>query len=139
MSDVGSAITEVRAELAASAAEFFPRTCSLIPQKTVDDGFSGHRLADDTPINNVPCKVEARSGGYQVNESGSVVTKTHQITLLVTSDTVGIKKSHKIAVAAEGLTPAMTFDQLVVTLGDLDPFLTIYASFAEGYRPNVIT
>lgn len=140
MSEVGDAIEEVRAELAAEAAGFMPRTCSLIPPATVvSDGFHGHKPADAPAIPNIPCKVEFVSGGFQVNDAGAAVVKTHRITLPVTADTVAVNRHYKISVAASGLTPVMLFEHPVRQLSDLDAFLVIAASFAEGYSQPAMT
>ena len=137
---LATGIDKVRVKLAAKANKFMPRTCSLIPPATVaSDGFSGHKPVDGTPITNIPCKVEFVSGGFQVSDGGAVVVKTHRITLPVTSDTIGITRHYKISVASSGLTPAMVFEHPVRQLSDLDPFLVIGASFAEGYaQPAMI-
>jgi len=138
MGSLASMIDDLRAGFPAD--QLFTRTCSLIPPATVvSDGFSGHKPADGTPITGIPCKVEFVSGGFQVNDGGAVVVKTHRITLPVTEGTVAITRHYKISVAASGLTPAMLFEHPVRQMSDMDVFLTIGASFAEGYAQPAMT
>lgn len=138
MSEQSDAMTEIREAIAAEP-EIFTRTCSLIPQVKASDGFSGHKYVDGTPVTNIPVTVEFVSGGYQVNDGGSVIVKTHRLKFPVTADTVAIKKSWKISVNAAGLTPAMVFEQPVTQLGDMDYYLFVGASFAEGYKQPAMT
>ena len=130
---VGSGIEKARTKLAAKASKFMTRTCSLIPQIKADDGFHGHKMIDGTAVTGVPVTVEFVSGGFSVNDGGTVVVKSHRLEFPVTAQTMAITKSYKIDVQAEGLTPRMIFEHPVTQLGDTDVFLTVGASFAEGY------
>jgi len=141
MSDVSDAMIEARAEIASSAPEFMASTCSLIPQIKADDGFSGHKLADDTAntIANIPCDMEVVSGGFQINDGGSLVTKSVRLRMPVTAQTLGITRNHNILIAASGLAPATRVEHPVKQLGDKDVFLTVGASFVEGYGQPAMT
>ena len=132
--EVGDAIEEVRGELAGASSEFMASTCSLIAPTRADDGFSGHKKTEAAVASNIPCWVESASGGYQVNDGGSVVTKSHRITIPVTADTIAIKRHYKIKINASGTNAEMMLDQPIVLLGDMDPLMSIWASEAKGYN-----
>lgn len=135
MSDLGDGVNEFRTDLAIDAAEFLADLCDLIgPPVKVDQG-AGHTITDGAIVQNVPCGHEQiGGGGVQVNDNGTVVTKTHRLTLPYTSQTILVDRHYKIKVRARGLNPEVIFEQPVQDLSDTAPLLDVLCVLTEGYR-----
>ena len=139
MSDLGDAINDARADIAADAPDFMARTCSVIQPSSVSDGFHGHKLGETVIASSIPCTVEQVSGGIVINEGGVNEVKTHRLTLPVTDETLAITRKHKILAEAEGTTPEMLFEKPVTQLNDLDALMTIVVTQVIGYQQPAMT
>lgn len=128
VSEVGSAIDEVRTELAAVAGEFMADTCTIKLITPSSDDFGGSTDSETTVASNIPCDYESL-GPQQVIVGGKVVTgRTHKIKLPFTASTAGILPKHKIVVAAQGVMPELTFNDPIILPGSLGPFLEVAAT-----------
>lgn len=134
MPEVGDAIEEVRAELAASASEFMADVCTLIPAALTAQG-DGHTMAEGTPVTNVPCThKQLGGGGVQVNDNGTVAVKSHELKLPYTISTILIDRHYNIKVTARGFNPELIFEQPVIDRDSLGPMVRVLATLSEGFR-----
>lgn len=138
MSEVGSAIAEVRVAIADASGEFMADLCDLIPPALVTQG-DGHTLGDGTPITGIPCNHEEVSGGVTFHDGESVVTKSNRVTMGYTATTVAITRQYKIKVHANGANPELILEQPVIQRDSMSPLLDILAVKSEGYQQPGIT
>lgn len=133
MSEVGSAIDEVRSELAAAASEFMPDLCDVVADGTVTvDGFGGTSVSDSVLATNVPCQYEAMTTPVQrqIGE-GPITTLTHILTLPATAITKVIRPHYRIVVHASGDQPQLTFRNPVTIDGSMSVFTKLAAELSE--------
>lgn len=136
---LATSIENYRTKLATKANKFMPDLCTLIPAVLSTQG-DGHTLAEGTPVPNVPCThKQLGGGGVQVNDNGTVVTKTHSVELPYTSATVLIDRDYKIKVAARGFNAETIFELPVRPVDSLSPFLEVLATLSEGFREPGVT
>lgn len=129
MSEVGTAINEVRDDLALVASEFMADVCDLKAVTTVAGTHGGSTTSEATPASNVPCDYEPLKLPLERQIAGSGVTAgTHKLTLPSTPATQAIRPNYKIVVQANGDVPALTFEHPVILSDSLDPFVTLTAS-----------
>ena len=137
MSEVGTAIDEVRAELNTAAPEFLPDLCDLIQLTLQDDGHNGQTLKPTTVATDIPCRYSEVAG----SEGGSVIgsktyTATHRLTFGASADTMAIVPEYFIRVHARGDKPEMIFDQPVRAKGSMAVFVNCLARFTVGIIPT---
>jgi hypothetical protein len=134
MSEVGSAIDEVRSELAGVAGEFMPDTCSITKNPTADGGASGDTLVPTTSTTNIPCSYKSLGLGSQDVVGGDAQLASHRLTLPTTQATVLIKPEDRITVKARGGYPALVFQRPVIVNDSLSVFVKVNATLAQqGY------
>jgi hypothetical protein len=132
--EVGDAVEEARAEIAVSASEFMSDLCSLIAPVKSEQG-AGHTITDQVLASDIPCTHEQISGGgVQINDNGSVVTKTHRLKLPYTVETKLIDRHYKIKVEARGFNAEAIFEQPVQKFSATAPLLEVLCVLTEGYR-----
>lgn len=128
MSEVGSAIEEVRSAIAGAASEFMPDLCDIQSTTPGSDDWGAPGQTPTTVAANIPCKYRALSSSERAIAGGTTGTVTHEITMPVTAATLAIKQHYRIRVLANGIVPEMIFDSPFPQLGAMEPFLNVYAN-----------
>lgn len=128
MSDLSSAIAEVRSELNISSPDIFTDLCDIQSVTSGSDDYGGASQTPGTVAANVPCKYEALSSSEQSFAGGTTASLTHRITMGVTPSSLAIKQNQRIRVLANGDVPELMFENPIPQLGSFSPFIDVLAS-----------
>lgn len=128
MSDIGDAISEVRAEMAVAAPEILPDLCDVTTQgaATTDD-YGNTTRPTSTGYSDLPCKLEALSVNELARAGGLYANATHVLTTpaIWEGAAVTVPASASVTVKARSVYAARACTVVGQLLGSNDLWLRV--------------
>jgi hypothetical protein len=102
--------------------------CNVINRTYTPDNSGGSTITDTAVASNVPCLIERRTFRSAQLAGGQVSNVDHDLYIIASAATRGIKPSYVINVLARSDNPARTFEQPVVLEETLGPLVVVGAT-----------
>lgn len=102
--------------------------CNVINRTYTPDNSGGSTITDTSVASNVPCLIERRSHRSTQLAGGQISNVDHDLYIIASAATRGIKPSYVINVLARSDNPARTFEQPVILEETLGPLVVVGAT-----------